>query len=97
MDRTTLESGVARIRTHSVHIDGRELITVTAVKDVESFNDGEVQLITDAGDLRIEGSGLHITRLSLDDGQVVIEGEIIALEYSETAEQRGTLFSRMFR
>lgn len=97
MDRTTLESGVARMRTHGVHIDGRELITITAVKDVESFNDQEVQLVTDAGDLRVEGNGLHITRLSLDDGQVVLEGEIIALEYSDTAEQRGSLFSRMFR
>lgn len=97
MDHTTLDSGVARIRTHSVHIEGRELITVTAVKDVESFNDEEVQLVTDVGDLRIEGGGLHITRLSLDDGQVVIEGEVIALEYAATAEQRGSLFSRMFR
>ncbi len=97
MDRTTLESGVARIRTHSVHIDGRELVSISAVKDVESFNDEEVQLVTDAGDLRIEGNGLHITRLSLDDGQVIIEGEILALEYAESAEQRGNLFSRMFR
>ncbi len=97
MDRTTLESGVARIRTHNVHIDGREVITITAVKDVESFNDQEVQLVTDAGDLRIEGGNLHITRLSLEDGQVVVEGEIAALEYSEPAEQRGSLFSRMFR
>ncbi len=97
MDRSAMESGVARIRTHGVHIDGRELITITAVKDVESFNEAQVQLITDAGDLRIEGNGLHITRLSLDDGQVVVEGEIIALEYEQSAEQRGTLFSRMFR
>ena len=47
--------------------------------------------------VHIEGSGLHITKLSLDEGQVIVEGEILALEYSEDAQQRGSLFSRMFR
>ena len=97
MERRESELGKLRPRAHSVHIDNRMRVSITGVLDVESFNDGEVQLITDAGDLRIEGNGLHITRLSLDDGQVVIEGEIIALEYTENSEQRGTLFSRMFR
>lgn len=97
MDRTLPDAAPARVRAHSVHIDGRALISITAVRDVESFNEAEVELITDSGGLRIEGSGLHITRLSLDDGQVVVEGEIAALEYSDTEEQRGSLFSRMFR
>lgn len=97
MDRILGEGGAARLRTHSVHIEGRELISISGVKDVDCFNDVEIELLTDAGQLRIEGSGLHITKLSLDDGQVIIEGEIIALEYSDTVQQRGSLFARMFR
>ncbi len=97
MDRTLPDAAAARVRAHSVHIEGRALISITAVRDVESFNDAEIELVTDSGDLRIEGNGLHITRLSLDDGQVVVEGELVALEYSDTEEQRGSLFSRMFR
>ena len=38
-----------------------------------------------------------MTKLSLDDAQVIVEGEIYALEYTDTQEQRGSLFSRMFR
>ena len=97
MDQRTLESGTMRIRSHAIHIDNRELISVTGVKDVDSFNDQEVQLLTEVGELRIEGNELHITKLNLDDGQIIVEGEIIALEYAESVEQRGTLFSRIFR
>ena len=96
MDRI-LGEGSTRIRSHSVHIEGRELMSVSGLKDVDCFNEAEIELLTDAGQLRIEGSGLHITKLSLDEGQVIVEGEILALEYSEDAQQRGSLFSRMFR
>ena len=89
-----LEGG--RIRSHSIHIDDRRLMSVYGVKDVDSFNEQWVQLLTEAGELRIEGCGLHITKLNLDEGQVMLEGEITALEYSD-AEERGSLLGRLFR
>lgn len=93
----SIESGAQRIRSHSVHIECRELMSVTGVKDVLSFNDQTVSLITDGGELNVEGMGLHITRLNLDDGQVVIAGQISALDYDDPPEPRGSMFSRMFR
>ena len=86
-DQRLLEGG--RIRSHSIHIDDRRLISVTGVKDVDSFNEQFVQLLTEAGELRIEGAELHITKLNL-------EGEISALEYAE-GEERGSLLGRIFR
>ena len=67
------------------------------VKDVDSFNEQEVQLLTEAGALRIEGMGLHMTKLDLDAGQVILEGEIIALEYVDEIQPQGSLMSRLFR
>ena len=92
-DQRLLEGG--RIRSHSIHIDDRRLISVTGVKDVDSFNEQFVQLLTEAGELRIEGAELHITKLNLDEGQVMLEGEISALEYAE-GEERGSLLGRIF-
>ncbi|MBQ9832521.1 MAG: sporulation protein YabP [Clostridia bacterium] len=86
-----------RIRTHAVHIDNRELMSVTGVKSVESFNEQEVCLLTEVGALHIEGIDLHITKLNLDDGQVIIEGEIIMMEYDEPPQERSGVFSRLFR
>lgn len=96
-DYKGIENGTQRIRAHTVHIDSRELMSVTGVKDVMSFNEQEVALLTEGGELHIDGNNLHITKLNLDDGHVALEGEIAALFYEETPAERGSLFSRMFR
>ena len=91
------ESGL-RLRSHCIHMDNRELLSVTGVKDVGCFNDREVTVFTEAGGMTVEGSGLHITKLNLDDGQIIIEGEIGAIEYDDDAPaERGSFLSRVFR
>ena len=97
VDRSIIEGSNLRLRAHCIHIDNRELMSVTGVKDVLNFNEQEVSLVTEAGELHIEGNDLHITKLNLDDGQGVIEGELIALEYADLREAKGGLFSRMFK
>jgi len=96
-DYRELDSGKVRSRTHNVHIDNRSRTSVTGVSDVESFNEQEIILETEAGGLRIEGDGLHLTKLNLEEGQVVIEGSVTALEYEPVTEERRGLFSRMFK
>ena len=96
MDHTT-DNSALRMRTHCIHIDNREFTSVMGVRDVMSFNEQEVVLLTEVGELHIDGEGLHITKLNLDDGQVVMEGQVIAIEYDELSEERGSFFSRMFR
>lgn len=87
-----------RLRSHSVHMEDRALITISGVSDVGSFNDREVLLSTEGGAMSVEGVGLHISRLDLNDGQIVIEGEISAVIYEdEPPEKRGSLLSRLFR
>lgn len=86
-----------RLRSHSVHMENRSLLTVSGVTDVGCFNEHEVALKTDAGDMNIAGECLHITRLDLDNGQVVIEGEIGLIEYEEPIpKKKGSLLSRLF-
>lgn len=97
MDRPQLEGQTIRLRSHSIHIENRELVSITGVKDVGSFNESEVILLTDGGGLTVEGSDLHITKLDLDDGQIIIEGQLSALEYDDMQPVKGSLFSRMFR
>ena len=96
-DIPAIESGALRLRSHSIHLENRELMSITGVKDAASFNESEVILVTDGGALTVDGAGLHITKLDLDEGQVVIEGQIIAFEYDEAPEPKAGLLSRMFR
>ncbi|MCR5809495.1 MAG: sporulation protein YabP [Clostridiales bacterium] len=87
-----------RLRTHCVHMDDRELLSITGVKDLGCFNENEVALSTEGGDMVVEGVGLHITKLDLEDGQVMIEGGISAVVYEDDKpEKKTSLLARMFR
>lgn len=96
-DRPILEGGSLRLRSHCINIENRELVSISGVKDVGSFNETEIILMTDCGGLTIDGTELHITKLNLDEGQIIVEGQLIALEYDDAPVQKGSLFSRMFR
>ena len=85
-------------REHKVTIENRERLTVGAVEDVESFDEEKVVILTDMGTMTVSGSDFRINRLNVDDGQLVIEGSIDDIQYSDTAPQEsGGFFSRLFK
>ncbi len=83
-------------RAHSVTLCDRKKLSVTGVEDVDCFNEQIVVLKTPLGTLSVAGAGLNISQLSLESGQVEIEGEVDAMEYTG-AKARGGLLSRLFR
>ena len=97
IERRDTEVAKLRPRAHSIHIDNRMRISVTGVMDVESFSEQEVLLLTEAGPLSIAGSNLHLSKLNLEDGQICIEGELLALDYEPPEAERRGLFGKVFR
>jgi len=86
--------------THRLSLNGRKKALVTGVKDVLSFDAGEVLLETEMGILMLRGDELHVNRLSLEKGEVDIEGRVDSMNYSDTGMQGGrenSFFGRMFR
>lgn len=82
---------------HRLELEGRERLTVSGVEDVERFDENCIVMSTCAGTLIINGEDLHIGKLSLDGGELHVDGHIDALSYEESAQQRGaSLFSRLF-
>ena len=53
-------------------------------------------LRTPLGALTISGENLNISSLNLSDGQLIVEGEIAAAEYSH-ARKQGGLFRRLLK
>lgn len=78
-------------------LEDRHLLTVTGVSDVDSFDEQCVAVFTDRGELTVKGSELHINRLSVETGELAIEGNISALIYSDEQAPSGGFFSRVFR
>jgi sporulation protein YabP len=92
------ERHIPPARAHAITLENRRRAGITGVSDVLSFNEQEVVLVTDGGDISLLGEGLHIARLNLEDGQLVVEGEISGIEYGAAPQQRrGGLLSKIFR
>ena len=82
---------------HRLELVGRERLTVSGVEDVERFDENGIVMSTSAGVLVVTGEDLHIGKLSLDGGELHVDGHIDAVTYEESAQQRGaSLFSRLF-
>ena len=84
---------------HNVILESRRKLSLSGVTDIESFNDEQVMLQTEMGAFEIKGEDLHMNRLNLESGEVIIEGEIISMLYADDTspgDKKG-FFSRLFR
>ena len=81
---------------HHVMMEERSNLTVSGVSDVERFDENEIVMSTSRGTLVVTGENLHIEKLSLDGGDLKVEGDIDALTYEDDRRQRGaSLLSRL--
>ena len=87
-------------KPHKLMLTNRRTCTVSGVNDALSFDVNEILLETEQGMLMIKGNELHVSRLSLDKGEVDIDGKIDSLTYSESAGYGGkgeSLLARLFK
>jgi len=83
---------------HNIIMEDRRLLTVSGVSDVDSFDEHSVTVFTDMGELTVRGHDLHINRLSVEVGELLLEGNISSLNYHDTApKQAGGFFGKVFR
>ena len=82
---------------HNCILEDRKTLSVSGVNDVDSFDEQTIVAVTDLGELTIRGEKLHITRLSLEIGELQVEGNIAALSYTDIAPKNSGFFSRVFR
>lgn len=89
---------LGRGKVHTVELVNRETASFTGVTDVEAFNEDEVVLVTELGLVLLAGEGLHIVKLNLDEGVLVAEGHILAMEYvQENKPVKKGLLSGLFK
>jgi len=80
-------------------LENREKLNISGVLDVLSFDDQIVVVETELGLLTVKGENLRINKLSLDTSEVIVEGEIYNLSYSEKAidKKGGSLLGKIFK
>ncbi len=87
-------------KSHKVLLSNRKSGAFSGVVDVLAFDVGEILLETELGMLLIKGHDLHVNRLSLEKGEIDIEGRIDSLTYSEVkgaGKQAESLLGRLFK
>lgn len=89
-EQTRADSG------HHLILEERERLTVSGVEEVESFDENTIVMDTAQGVLVVRGEGLHIEKLSLDGGDLKVEGTVESLSYEESRD-KGGFFSRLWR
>lgn len=76
---------------HTFCADNRKTLTLTGVREVVTFDENQLILMTGLGELAISGGELHMTTLLLDEGRVTVEGRLDALVYSDRTAGRKRL------
>ncbi len=95
-----MDKNLKNVKTEILHnliMENRARLSVSGVEDVESFNEEEIILHTQMDTLVITGQDLKINKLSVDTGEVAIEGAIDCLKYVATRYDKGSFISRLFK
>ena len=94
-ERKNTNTGVIQ----NIILENRGKLTISGVLDVLSFDDQVVILETELGLLTVKGENLRINKLSIDTSEVIVEGEINSLNYSDkdTNKTSGGLISKIFK
>ncbi|MBQ9298355.1 MAG: sporulation protein YabP [Clostridia bacterium] len=94
-DRKSITNSVIQ----NIILENRSKLSISGVLDVLSFDDQVVILETDLGLLTVKGDNLRINKLSIDTSEVVVEGDIISLAYSDKASEKagGSFLGKIFK
>lgn len=80
-----MEEKIKQRRSHRLNMEDRKRLEMTGISDVISFDLNKILLETDYGVVTVKGDNLHVNRLSVEKGELDIDGSIQSLEYSEVS------------
>jgi sporulation protein YabP len=70
-------------------------MSVTGVEQVDSFDENEISVFTSEGNLTVSGTELHIDKLDLEAGELIITGFVTDITYEEVAKA-SSLWTKLF-
>lgn len=83
---------------HHMILENRKNLTVSAVKDVDSFDEKMVVMYTQMGMLIVKGADLHINKFNMESGELILEGVIDQICYSDEEKRTASgFFTKLFK
>ncbi len=82
---------------HNITLKERKSLVISGVEHIYSFNDKKVEVKTAAGDMVIEGENLDMSKLSIDDNIISVDGTINSISYSKPKQPQENFFKKVFK
>lgn len=77
-------------------IENRQKLSATGIENVDSYEDDCIIAQSECGEITIRGRDLKISRLSVDTGDMMVEGSIDSVSFN-APKVSGNFFSRVFK
>ena len=97
-EKRSTENNFSEPVVQNIILENRKKLNVSGVKDVLSFDDQVVIIETELGLLTVKGEDLKINKLNIDASEVIVEGNINNLSYSESqTKKEGGFLGKIFK
>lgn len=85
-------------KPHNLILENRKKLTISGVTDVDNFDEKTIILYTHLGELTINGKNLHVNEISVETGDMSIDGDIWAITYGDKDRKSSlSFFGKLFR
>lgn len=91
------EQLAAQRKKHSISIEDRKNVRISGISEVSSYDTTAVVVESDFGRLVIQGGGLHINSFDQASGNLLLEGQIEALQYLENRQKGESFLAKLLK
>lgn len=82
---------------HAVFMEERNRLTISGVRDVDSFDEETLIVFTDLGEITVKGENIKVSRFSAETGDFAATGTFQSLCYTQRLPKNSGLFARIFK
>ena len=85
-------------KAHNIIMENRNTLSVSGVTAVDNFDEKEILIYTQLGELTVTGKNLHVNSMSIETGEMTVEGDIWGLNYGDKDRKGPVSFiGKLFR
>ena len=81
----------------NIILEGRRKLSVSGVEDIDSFDESSAVIFTSLGLIEVKGSDIHMNKLNLESGEIILEGDFDSIVYPDenSSKQKKKFFARL--
>jgi sporulation protein YabP len=85
------------VNYHNIILESRRKLSISGVTDVDRFDEDIIHIYSSLGELTVKGTDLHVNDLSVETGEMNIEGNIDSIVYGENRTSPLSFIGKIFK